>query len=67
MNLIHARTSMRLTQKEAARRLGIDAGNLSRIERGLQQPRPDLARRISMLYGVPLGAIFDQHAPRAAA
>jgi site-specific DNA recombinase len=36
--LVHGRTAMGLTQREAARRIGVDAGTLARWERGEREP-----------------------------
>jgi transcriptional regulator with XRE-family HTH domain len=41
-----------LALREVARQLGIDAGHLSRIERGDAVPSADLAARIAQWYGV---------------
>lgn len=49
---------------EAARALGIDAGNLSRIERGIQAPRPELAKRIAIAYGISLDAVYRHEGGR---
>lgn len=37
---------------QASEILGIDASHLSRIERGLQRPSPDVAELLSKLFGV---------------
>ena len=44
--LLEARLASGLTQKDLALALGIDQGHLSRIERSLCQPKPDLAALI---------------------
>lgn len=41
-----------LTIPQAAKRLGTDQGNLSRIERGKQRLMIDMARKMAGLYGV---------------
>lgn len=47
-----------LTLSEAARQIDTNVGNLSRIERGQQFPRPPLAFRLCRLYGLSLEEIF---------
>lgn len=44
-----------------ARAVGTDQANLSRIEKGAQVPKRELARALFHFYGgaVPLGAIYD--------
>ena len=41
--------------REAAERLEIDRGYLSRIERGLRCPSPQVADRIAEVYRLPIG------------
>ena len=53
--------------KEAAERVGTDAGNLSRIERGQQDPSLSLARKLAALYGVSLDELFAPTTPAEAA
>ena len=45
--------------REAAERLGIDRGHLSRIERGHRCPSPEVAERIAELYRLPI-AVSDR-------
>ncbi len=46
---------------EVALVIGSDPGNVSRIERGRQKPKPEQARALFEFYGgdIPLGAIYD--------
>lgn len=60
MNILRERRHDKgLTLVEAAKLLGTDTGNLSRIERGLQYPSVTLAHRIAMEYGVSFESIFS--------
>lgn len=49
--LKQARLMRQLTLQQVADAVGIDTGNLSRIERGLQVPSKDLAERLVRHYG----------------
>lgn len=51
MDLRQARKDRGKTLAEVAGEIGIDQGNLSRIERGEQLPSRDLARRLFDYYG----------------
>lgn len=44
--LKQARLKLKLTLQQVANAVGIDTGNLSRIERGLQVPSKELAERL---------------------
>ena len=44
--LVRHRTSLGMTQEEAAKRLGFDPGTLARWERGEREPREVLLRRV---------------------
>lgn len=46
-----ARESRGLTIQQVATSVGIDPGNLSRIERGKQVPSKDLAEKLSQVFG----------------
>ena len=50
--LRRARESRDMTIPEAAQLMGIDPGNLSRIERGLQMPSKDLTAAIAKQFGL---------------
>jgi len=47
------RENLGVSVRECAKRLGVSAPSVSRIERGLQQPSPDLSRLIEEATGVP--------------
>lgn len=57
-NLRNIRNEKGLRLVDAARELGTNPGNLSRIESGTQYPKVDLARRIAALYGMTLDEVF---------
>lgn len=46
-----ARLARNLTLNDVAIAVGVDAGNLSRIERGVQSPGTRLALRLNDFYG----------------
>ncbi|AMG45503.1 XRE family transcriptional regulator [Achromobacter xylosoxidans] len=46
-----AREQRGLTIQQVATSVGIDPGNLSRIERGKQVPSKDLAEKLSQVFG----------------
>lgn len=47
-----------LTQRQAAKKLGISQAYLSLIETGMQHPRPQLAKKITDVTGVPLETLL---------
>lgn len=53
------RQDKKLTLEEASVYLDIDLSNLSRIERGLQYPRVETAKKMAKLYEMSLGDVFD--------
>lgn len=59
--MTQARKSRGLSLEGVACQIGTDQANLSRIEKGAQIPKRDLARRLFAFYEgeVPLGAIYD--------
>lgn len=59
--LVQTRKSRGLSIDQVAAEVGLDPTNLSRIERGVQSPRRDLARKLFEFYGgaVTLGQIYD--------
>jgi transcriptional regulator with XRE-family HTH domain len=59
--LTQTRKSRGLSLDQVAAAVKTDPTNLSRVEKGTQIPKRDLARRLFLFYGrvVPLGAIFD--------
>ena|GEM_PF-1087513 len=60
--LLRHRTTLGLSQKEAARKLGVDAGTLARWERGEREPTGALATRAEQL----MAAAATTSAPAAA-
>ncbi len=63
------RKSRGLSLAVVAEKVGTDAGNLSRVEKGEQVPKRELARSLHRFYGgaVPLASIYDPTYPDAAA
>lgn len=63
------REKRKLTLDDVARKVGCNAGNLSRIERGEQMPSRNLARELYDFFGgeVPLSAIYDPEHRESAA
>lgn len=59
--LTQTRKSRGLTLKDVGAHVGTDATNLSRVEKGQQMPKRELARALFTFYGgaVELGAIYD--------
>lgn len=59
--LTQTRKSRGLSLDQVAAAVKTDPTNLSRVEKGTQIPKRDLARRLFLFYGrvVPLGVIFD--------
>lgn len=59
--MTQTRKSRGLSLEQVASEVGTDQANLSRVEKGLQVPKRELARRIFTFYqgAVPLAAIYD--------
>lgn len=59
--LTQTRKSRGLSLDQVAGEVKTDPTNLSRVEKGQQMPKRDLARSLFEFYGgaVPLGAIYD--------
>lgn len=59
--LTQTRKSRGLSLDKVAAEVGTDPTNLSRVEKGQQMPKRELARSLFQFYGgaVPLGAIYD--------
>lgn len=59
--LQQTRKSRGLSLDAVAHEVGTDPTNLSRVEKGTQIPKRELARALFSFYGgaVPLGAIYD--------
>lgn len=59
--MTQTRKSRGLSLDKVAAEVGTDPTNLSRVEKGQQVPKRELARELFKFYGgaVPLGAIYD--------
>lgn len=59
--ITQVRKSRGLSLDTVAREVGTDPTNLSRVERGTQMPKRELARALFHYFGgvVPLGSIYD--------
>lgn len=59
--MTQTRKSRGLSLAQVAEVVGTDQANLSRIEKGQQVPKQELARKIHKFYdgAVPLGAVYD--------
>lgn len=59
--LTQTRKGRGLSLDVVAKAVGTDPTNLSRVEKGAQVPKRELARALFKFYGgrVPLGAIYD--------
>ena len=55
------RKSEGLTQKEIADRLGVKQGYISRIERGLADPSPQLSKSVCRVFGVTSEWLFSDN------
>ena len=58
ISLAAARVNAGMTQRQAAKALGISTATLVSWEKNKSTPRVDTARRISELYKIPLANIF---------
>jgi transcriptional regulator with XRE-family HTH domain len=58
-NLRAARTKLGLTQEEVAERSGVQAGEVSRIERGKRDPQASTIEKLAAAVEVPPGRLFD--------
>lgn len=59
MVLKNLRKQANKTLTQVAAIVGTDAGNLSRIERRLQQPEPSLAMRLAEYYEITLDQVYE--------
>jgi transcriptional regulator with XRE-family HTH domain len=64
--LREARISREMTQEQLAREAQIDRSSVSRIERGLGDPRVDILIRMAEALGVSALSIFQQAESQAA-
>ena len=58
-NLRAARKKLGLTQEEVAERSGVQAGEVSRIERGLRDPQVSTLEKLAKAVEVPPGRLLD--------
>lgn len=56
--IVDARTSQNLTQKELARRTGIDQADISKLENGTRNPSINLLKRLAEGMGMVLKIEF---------
>jgi transcriptional regulator with XRE-family HTH domain len=63
--ILQARTARSLSQAELARRTGLAASYLSRIENRKIEPRPHTLRKIAEALGIPLAELFREGATAA--
>ena len=64
-NLAHERQRRCLSMSELARIAGTHASEISRLERGLRDPRLSTIARLAHALEVPIGALFPDTAPPA--
>lgn len=59
--MTRTRKARGLSLETVAKQVGTDQANLSRVEKGAQTPKRELARKLFEFYGgvVPLAAIYD--------
>ncbi len=58
-NLRAARKHLKLTQEELAARSGVQAGEISRIERGKRDPQVSTVEKLAAAVELPPGRLFD--------
>jgi transcriptional regulator with XRE-family HTH domain len=58
-NLRAARKKLDLTQEQVAERCGVQAGEVSRIERGLRDPQVSTVEKLAAAVQVPPGRLLD--------
>jgi transcriptional regulator with XRE-family HTH domain len=58
-NLRAARKKLDLTQEDVAQRCGVQAGEVSRIERGLRDPQVSTVEKLAAAVEVPPGRLLD--------
>ncbi len=59
-NLRAAREKLELTQEQVAERSGVQAGEVSRIERGLRDPQVSTLEKLAAAVELPPGRLLDQ-------
>jgi transcriptional regulator with XRE-family HTH domain len=58
-NLRAARKRLDLSQEQVAERSGVQAGEVSRIERGLRDPKVSTMEKLAAAVEMPPGRLFD--------
>jgi transcriptional regulator with XRE-family HTH domain len=58
-NLRAARKRLNLTQEQVAERSGVQAGEVSRIERDLRDPQVSTVEKLAAAVELPPGRLFD--------
>jgi transcriptional regulator with XRE-family HTH domain len=58
-NLRAARKKLDLTQEQVSERCGVQAGEVSRIERGLRDPQVSTVEKLAAAVQVPPGRLLD--------
>jgi transcriptional regulator with XRE-family HTH domain len=58
-NLRAARKKLDLTQEQVSQRSGVQAGEISRIERGLRDPQVSTVGKLAAAVELPPGRLFD--------
>jgi transcriptional regulator with XRE-family HTH domain len=58
-NLRAARKKLELTQEQVSERSGVQAGEVSRIERGLRDPQVSTVEKLAAAVELPPGRLLD--------
>ncbi len=58
-NLLAARKKLGLTQEQVSERSGVQAGEISRIERGKRDPQVSTVEKLAAAVELPTGRLFD--------
>jgi transcriptional regulator with XRE-family HTH domain len=58
-NLLAARKKLGLTQEQVAERSGVQAGEVSRIERGQRDPKVSTLEKLAAAVELPPGRLLD--------
>ena len=58
-NLRAARKKLDLTQEQVAERSGVQAGEVSRVERGLRDPQISTVEKLAAAVEMPPGRLLD--------
>jgi transcriptional regulator with XRE-family HTH domain len=58
-NLLAARKKLGLTQEQVAERSGVQAGEVSRMERGLRDPKVSTVKKLAAAVEIAPGRLLD--------